>query len=323
MEIYERLQYLRKKILKLTQEEFGKSLGLSRGNIANIEVGRIKLTERNLQDICNTYNINKDWLLTGDGGNENIFIKFSRFEQTYHKFECIMKYSTTEKKAALSLLLDVIYSMPDDKWNLIMNQYYGYIKEIEEEDREAEYKNANIKYFDYYNSLNLSDTPSKMVLSVSQLTQQEFESDFIVTVVGHGMEGLFNAKDKVFVKKESSLKTGNIGLFFIDGCYQLKIYGDHQLLSSNPAYNKNSFDNFKKAIYIGKVVGVIGKKLPEYEAINIAVEAAIKENQKHAVPIAAYGGGESIIKEALEQIKTDDYTTDLQEFKDQKDNKND
>lgn len=67
MEIFERIKDLRKSILKLNQEDFAKSVGLSRSNVANIEVGRINLTDRTISDICREFNINENWLRYGSG----------------------------------------------------------------------------------------------------------------------------------------------------------------------------------------------------------------------------------------------------------------
>lgn len=61
-----RLKELRKK-LSLTQEEFAKKLNVSRSNIANIEIGNISLSDRNLKDICRIFNVNNKWLETGEG----------------------------------------------------------------------------------------------------------------------------------------------------------------------------------------------------------------------------------------------------------------
>ena len=70
MEINERIKYLRKNVLKLSQEEFAKKLNVSRSNIGNIELGNISLTERNVINICNEFNINEEWLRNETG---NIF----------------------------------------------------------------------------------------------------------------------------------------------------------------------------------------------------------------------------------------------------------
>lgn len=62
MTISERIRLLRKDYLRITQEEFGKPLGLSRANIANIEAGRISVTDRVLLSICREFNVNPLWL---------------------------------------------------------------------------------------------------------------------------------------------------------------------------------------------------------------------------------------------------------------------
>ena len=56
-----------RKSLKLTQKKFGKNLNLSESHISNLEKGRVKLTARNIDDICSTYNVNSSWLENGDG----------------------------------------------------------------------------------------------------------------------------------------------------------------------------------------------------------------------------------------------------------------
>lgn len=77
MEIHERIKYLRKDILKLTQQEFSDSLKISRSNMGNIEIGRIAVTDRVICDICEKFNINEEWLRTGNG---SMYIELSKEE---------------------------------------------------------------------------------------------------------------------------------------------------------------------------------------------------------------------------------------------------
>lgn len=70
LEIYDRVKYLRKDFLHLTQDEFSKKLNISRANVANIESGRVSITERTVQDICRIFSINEDWLRFGHGDIE-------------------------------------------------------------------------------------------------------------------------------------------------------------------------------------------------------------------------------------------------------------
>jgi len=74
----ERIKELRK-VLGLSREEFANKLGLkSRGKIENIELGRTSPDEPFLDLICKTYNINPEWLRTGQG---EMFIELSKDEQ--------------------------------------------------------------------------------------------------------------------------------------------------------------------------------------------------------------------------------------------------
>ncbi len=66
MNINERIKSLRKSI-GLTQEEFSSKIKISRANLGSIEVGRINVTNRVIFDISNTFNINEEWLRTGNG----------------------------------------------------------------------------------------------------------------------------------------------------------------------------------------------------------------------------------------------------------------
>lgn len=63
----DRIRALRKDNLHLTQESFGAPLGLTRANIANIEAGRISVTDRVVISICEKYNVNEEWLRYGRG----------------------------------------------------------------------------------------------------------------------------------------------------------------------------------------------------------------------------------------------------------------
>lgn len=78
MTINERVKYLRKEVLKLTQQDFSKVLNISRSNMGNIETGQISLTERIILDICEKYNVNETWLRTGKG---EMFIQKTRNQQ--------------------------------------------------------------------------------------------------------------------------------------------------------------------------------------------------------------------------------------------------
>lgn len=63
----ERIKYLRKDILSLTQEKFAEKIGLKRNTIAMYESGDKIPSDRTIKDICREFEIDEDWLRTGEG----------------------------------------------------------------------------------------------------------------------------------------------------------------------------------------------------------------------------------------------------------------
>lgn len=113
----------------MTQEEFSSSVKISRSNLGSIEIGRVALTDRVISDICEKFNINESWLRTGEGGDSNIFVKVTPYEKAYNRFGYIMENASSSKKVVLSMLLELLYEVPDDKWNMIMDQFRELKKE--------------------------------------------------------------------------------------------------------------------------------------------------------------------------------------------------
>lgn len=64
--IKERFKSIRKDT-KLSQKEFGNLIHLSQSQIASYESGHRSITPRTIDDVCVKFNVNKEWLLTGEG----------------------------------------------------------------------------------------------------------------------------------------------------------------------------------------------------------------------------------------------------------------
>lgn len=62
----QRLKQLRS-ALDMTQQEFADKLGVKRGAIANYELGRNEPIDAVIALICKTFNVNEQWLRTGEG----------------------------------------------------------------------------------------------------------------------------------------------------------------------------------------------------------------------------------------------------------------
>ena len=59
-----RLHYLRKS-LKLSQEDFGKRLGVTGASISRLEKGERNITEQMILSICREYNVREEWIRIG------------------------------------------------------------------------------------------------------------------------------------------------------------------------------------------------------------------------------------------------------------------
>lgn len=70
MEVYERIRFLRKNTLKMSQEAFAERLGVSRSVIKNIELNALARPDQKLslyKLICSEFGVNEEWLLNGTG----------------------------------------------------------------------------------------------------------------------------------------------------------------------------------------------------------------------------------------------------------------
>lgn len=111
-----------RKALGLTQSEFGKSLGISNTAISKIEKGENNISESNIISICREFGVNEEWLRTGVGGEDNMFIKLSAYDKAYNRFGYVMENASASKKAALTMLLELVYRTSDEEWDLIMKE---------------------------------------------------------------------------------------------------------------------------------------------------------------------------------------------------------
>lgn len=78
MEAFERVKYLRKELLEMKQEDFSAKIKISRSNLGNIETGKVTLTERVSNDICEAFNVSPEWI---QYGKEPVFIELDPDEE--------------------------------------------------------------------------------------------------------------------------------------------------------------------------------------------------------------------------------------------------
>jgi transcriptional regulator with XRE-family HTH domain len=112
----ERLKELRT-ALNLTQQEFADRIGIQRGTYAKYEVGRNDPIDAVIRLICQTFNVNEEWLRTGAG---QMFVDVSRADELARLIEETMSEESGEIKrriatAVLRLTPDQLRACTD--WN--------------------------------------------------------------------------------------------------------------------------------------------------------------------------------------------------------------
>lgn len=121
----ERVKAIRK-VKEMSMEQFGERIGnISKSTISNIENGNRNLTDLMLKSICSEFNVNEDWLRTGAGGPENMFIpEDMRYLNTVGK---LGNEQNEFKKFCINMLME----LPDKYWDYIYEEFKKFEKKEE------------------------------------------------------------------------------------------------------------------------------------------------------------------------------------------------
>ena len=99
--------YKVRKVLKMSQVEFGREIGVSGAAISRIEKGERGLTEQMLKSVCREYHVRRDWLTEGTG-------EMSRWDNSdlLERIDALLK---TQGDPAQRLFRAFV-EMRDDEW---------------------------------------------------------------------------------------------------------------------------------------------------------------------------------------------------------------
>ena len=81
----ERIVQIRK-FLNLSQKDFAEKIGLKQGSLCDLEKGRANITDRIILLICSQFNVNEEWLRSGNG---NMFQKDKKQNEFFEIFDNI------------------------------------------------------------------------------------------------------------------------------------------------------------------------------------------------------------------------------------------
>jgi transcriptional regulator with XRE-family HTH domain len=101
--IKERIKEIRTK-LNISQRDFSKKIFISQTLLGDIELGNRTITERTIQLISTEFNVNKDWILTGQG---NMFmapppdIQLEKLIEIYKQLDKVLRNYLLEQSKLL------------------------------------------------------------------------------------------------------------------------------------------------------------------------------------------------------------------------------
>ena len=98
----------------LTQTEFGKRIGFSRPMVANLEgEGRTEIKDHVIHLICKEYNVNEEWLRTGEGE------MFSEMSMEEELIEFTRDLLIGENESFKKRLISALAKLSEDQWDLL------------------------------------------------------------------------------------------------------------------------------------------------------------------------------------------------------------
>ena len=108
----DRIKKIRKE-KKLTQVEFGEKIGVKGNTVTNYETGLRKPTDAVILSICREFNVNEEWLRTGNG---EMFIPETKNDQIEKMLADVLKCEDSDFKKRLTVALA---KMDDAGWDAL------------------------------------------------------------------------------------------------------------------------------------------------------------------------------------------------------------
>ena len=118
----DRIKKLRQ-ALGLSQDEFGRRLGVTRGAVTNIELNKVEPKPLFVDLICREFNVSEEWLRTGAG---DMFQPKSRNEEL---FEFAAKVAEGDPGSIQAQLLTVMARLTDEQWEVLAQVAREFVEE--------------------------------------------------------------------------------------------------------------------------------------------------------------------------------------------------
>ena len=110
--------------LKLKQNEFAEKLGIKQSSLSSIENVSVNVSPRVLKDVCASFNVNKNWLLNGEG---DMFITLTREDEIVIWASRLVRKDCNNEFA--KNFARVLSRLDDSEWALLEKMAYMMVEE--------------------------------------------------------------------------------------------------------------------------------------------------------------------------------------------------
>ena len=146
MELNDRIRHLRKELLNLTLDQFGERIGLKKSALSHLENGNVNITDQTRRSICREFNVNEEWLLTGEG---EVFQAKSPSDE----IAAFVKELSTDNESFKAQLVTMLSRMSSDEWDLLEKMIRRLanldevtpVQQTDTAEAEAEYKKIHLE----------------------------------------------------------------------------------------------------------------------------------------------------------------------------------
>ena len=241
--------------LGLTQEQLGRSLGVTKAYVTHWEAGRIRPDLNLVPALCKKLGITLSAFFQVPEEDSRLTETEMRLLGDYRSL------SGKDRRVVEAVAGKLVEMAAEELWDRCKNEFHR----LFHSDQTAAAGGGAIL---------TEDTPGETVYVRN--TRLSERADEIVTVSGASMEPVYFDGQDVYVEHTPELRTGEIGLFVVNGEGYIKEYQDSYLHSLNPGYADIPLGEYDEMRIIGRVLGAVdGSDYPTQE--ERAILAEIKE----------------------------------------------
>ena len=221
--------------LGLKQSDIAEQLGCTSANISSWERGKSKIDIDSFAELCKIYHIDFSKTLERLNPIQHTSIEQLDFSEQEH----IKKYRSLDEygKKAVDGLLNTEY----DRCTYHTTEQE--IIHLPKSVLKASAGSGNWLDEQQLESVSVVDTP------------QARKANLVLEVDGDSMSPMYENGDNVFVKTQTDIEIGDIGIFIVDGSGYIKKLGTDRLISVNPEYDDIFPTEYSDFRCVGKVLG--------------------------------------------------------------------